>query len=167
MAIKIRSLEPTKGTGTLTQNDNTYRDLALDFSMESIGSAKKLFANNVQKDLNTNTDFAAIDNSIQNIFNTAPGQKILNPAFGADLKRYLFQPVTEETAKILGEVIIKAISLYEPRVKVKNIDIKAFPDQNMYTINIHCDIKSLADKQYKFTGALTTRGVVSVSTGDY
>jgi len=55
MAIKIRSLEPKKGTGTLTQSDSTYRDLALDFSMQSIGSAKKLFASNVQKDLNTNT----------------------------------------------------------------------------------------------------------------
>ena len=166
MAIKIRSLEPSKGSGTLTEGDSTYRDLALDFSMESTGSATKLFANNVQKDLNTNTDFAAIDNSIKNIFNTAPGQKILNPAFGADLKRYLFQPVTEETAKILGEVIVKALGLYEPRIKVKNLDIKAFPDQNMYTIAIYCDIKSLADKQYKFTGAVTSRGVVSVSTGN-
>ena len=147
MAIKIRSLEPKKGTGTLTQGDSTYRDLALDFSMETLGASKKLFASNVQKDLNTNTDFKAIDNSISNIFNTAPGQKILNPAFGADLKRYLFQPVSEPTAKILGEVIVKALSLYEPRVKVKNVDIKAFPDENIYRINIFCDIKSLANKQ--------------------
>jgi len=167
MAIKIRSLEPKKGTGTLTQGDSTYRDLALDFSMETLGASKKLFASNVQKDLNTNTDFKAIDNSISNIFNTAPGQKILNPAFGADLKRYLFQPVSEPTAKILGEVILKALQLYEPRVKVKNIDIKAFPDDNMYKIDIFCDIKSLSDKQYKFTGALTTRGLVSTSTASY
>lgn len=163
MAIKIRSLEPKRGTGKLTQNKSTYRDLALDFSMESIGGAVKLFANNVQKDLDTDTDFKAIDNSIQNIFNTAPGQKILNPSFGADLKRYLFQPVTEETAKILGEVISKALNLYEPRVTVKNIDIQAIPDENMYEISIKCDIKSLADKQYKFTGTLSNRGVVSTS----
>lgn len=163
MAIKIRSLEPTKGSGTLTQGESTYRDLALDFSMKSLGGSTRSFTNNTQKDLNTNTDFSALDNSIKNIFNTAPGQKILNPAFGADLKRYLFQPVTEETAKILGEVIVKALGMYEPRIKVKNLDIKAFPEQNMYTISIYCEIKSLADKQYKFTGALTTRGVVSVA----
>jgi phage baseplate assembly protein W len=167
MAIKIRSLEPKKNTGTLTQGESTYRDLALDFSMESIGSAKKLFASNVQKDLDTNTDFSAIDNSIYNIFNTAPGQKILNPAFGADLKRYLFQPVSEPTAKILGEVIVKALLLYEPRVKVKNVDIKAFPDDNMYKINIFCDIKSLANKQYKFTGSLTTQGLLNTTTSSY
>jgi len=83
------------------------------------------------------------------------------------LKRYLFQPVSEPTAKILGEVILKALQLYEPRVKVKNIDIKAFPDDNMYKIDIFCDIRSLADKQYKFTGALSSRGLVSTSTSTY
>ena len=167
MAIKIKSLEPKKGTGTLVSQDSTYRDLALDFSMESLGSATKLFANVAKKDLDTVTDFKAIDSSITNIFNTAPGQKILNPAFGADLKRYLFQPVTEETAKILGEVIVKALGLYEPRVKITTLNIKAIPDDNRYNIEIFCDIKSLKHKQYKFAGNLTSRGVTNVSTSSY
>src|SRR5210317_842164 len=136
MAIKVKSLEPKKGQGILISPDTVFRDLALDFSMESTGSAKNLLSNTTKKDLDTDIDFKAIDNSITNIFNTAPGQKILNPSFGADLKRYLFQPVTEETAKILGEVILQALTLYEPRVKVKNVNIKAYPDQYTYRIDI-------------------------------
>ena len=167
MALKIKSLEPKKTGGVLVSTQDTYKDVAFDFVMETDAAAKNLFSNTTKKDLGVNTDYKAIDNSLTNIFNTAPGQKILNPRFGADLKRYLFQPVTEETAKILGEVILKAIQLYEPRVNVTEIFIKAFPEDHMYQIDLYCKIPSIKNNgDYRYKGALSSRGVVNVS-GSY
>ena len=159
MAIKVKSLSNNQSNTKLSDSEAVFKDIALDFNMASPTGTQQIFAKAQRTDLDVNTDYQAIDNSLYNIFNTSPGQKILNPRFGADLKRYLFQPVTEETAQLLGEVIMQSIKLYEPRITVKEVFIKAFPEQHMYTIDIHCEIPALKNKNYKYSGTLTDTGV--------
>lgn len=161
MALNIKSLKPRGDGTTLVDSRNTYADLALDFEMSSPGGSNQLFANNTKKDLKTNTDYEAISNSFTNIFNTSPGQKILSPNFGSDLRYYLFQPVNEETGKLIGDVILKSIKLYEPRVKVKDIFVVARPEENEYQIDIYCQIPALQNKDFKYQGTLTDQGVSS------
>lgn len=161
MALNIKSLKPVGDGTTLVDSKNTYADLALDFSMKSPGGSNQLFANNTKKDLHVNNDFEAISNSLTNIFNTSPGQKILSPNFGSDLRYYLFQPVNEETGKLIGDVILKSIKLYEPRVKIKDIFVLARPDQNEYQIDIYCKIPALQNKEFKYQGTLTDQGVTT------
>jgi uncharacterized protein len=161
MAIKISSLSSSDNPGKLTDSEATFRDLALDFKMIGESGSKQLFSKEPRKDLASTIDYQAIDNSLFNIFNTSPGQKILNPRFGADLKRYLFQPVTEETAQLLGEVILQSIKLYEPRINVNEVFINAYPEEYMYTIDIHCTIPALKNKNYKYSGKLTDTGVTT------
>lgn len=161
MAINITSLNSNGNSANKSNYKSKFRDIALDFSLTTIGEGAQLFSKNSKKDLDVDTDYTAIDNSISNIFNTAPGQKILNPRFGADLKRYLFQPVTEETAQLLGEVIMKSLELYEPRVKVKELFINADPENHLYTIDIYCTIPALKNNNYKYSGTLTDNGVTT------
>jgi phage baseplate assembly protein W len=161
MALNIKSLKPRGDGTTLVDSKDTYADLALDFSMDSPGGSNQLFAKSTKKDLKRSTDYEAISNSFTNIFNTSPGQKILNPSFGSDLRYYLFQPVNEETGKLIGDVILKSIKLYEPRVKIKDIMVTARPDQNEYQIDIYCLIPSLQNKSFKYNGTLTDQGVTS------
>lgn len=161
MAINITSLQPSKNNSKLTDSDATFRDVGFDFNLVTSGGSNQLFSKTSRKDLGVDTDYKAIDNSLNNIFNTSPGQKILNPRFGADLKRYLFQPVTEETAQLLGEVIMKSIELYEPRITVNELFIKAFPDEHLYTIDIYCSIPALRNKNYKFSTNLTDAGTTA------
>lgn len=160
MAINISTLKPTDDGFSNTSSGSTYTDLSLDFSLKSQNTAKKqLFADTGVSDLNTDTDYGAITNSLLNIFNTAPGEKILNPGFGADLRYYLFEPISEKTAQIIGEVIVKAIKMYEPRVSIDEVYIKAFPEQNEYQIDVYLLIPTLNNSKYTFEGTLTDTGV--------
>lgn len=159
MALNIKSLKRVSDGTKLQDSNKTFTDLALDFSMDSPAGGNQLFAKNTKKDLNLDDDYKAISNSLTNIFNTSPGQKILSPNFGSDLRQYLFQPVNEETAKLIGDVINKSIRLYEPRVKLKEIFVMAFPDDNEYKIDIHCEIPALKNKSFNYKGSLTDQGV--------
>lgn len=160
MAINISTLKPKSIGTTLLDGTSTYRDLADVFEMKSTKSQNQFLGDSLSKDLSTDVDYKAISNSLQNIFNTSPGEKILNPAFGADLKRYLFEPIDETTAEVVGNVIVKAIKLYEPRVTLENVQVIARPDDNEYIINIYLKIPSLkSNKSATFSGTLSSAGV--------
>ena len=121
----------------------TYKDLHLDLTAAStVGLG--LSVNN-SNDIIADIDIEAIRNSVRNILTTRPGQKILTPSFGASLERYLFEPITDVMGKIIGNQILNAISSYEPRVNVININVTPDPENNQYSIKVvyeYLDIKS-------------------------
>jgi phage baseplate assembly protein W len=165
MAITIDSLNGnntglTKQPSKDNTSNSTFVDLGLDFDMETTGGKSTSTTKSGKLDLKLDEDYKAISNSIVNIFNTSPGQKILNPSFGADLSRYLFSPITPETGQVIGNVILKALEMYEPRVNIDNIDIVADIDRQQYTINIYVKIISLENKDFKFKGTLSQSGLV-------
>ena len=89
-------------------------------------------------------------NSLRNIFTTTPGQKVLNPGFGINLSRWLFEPCTEFTAREIAEVMLSGIERNEPRVSVKTIQVVANKEANEYIIKLVITIPSLSiiDKTY-------------------
>ena len=160
MAINITTLKPEDDGLSNAKDGSIYTDLSLDFSLKSNNSSKKqLFSDNTSSDLKIDQDYQAITNSLLNIFNTAPGEKILSPGFGADLRYYLFEPISEKTAQLIGEVIVKSIKMYEPRCSVEEVFVKAFPEQNEYQIDVYLTIPTLNNQNYTFEGTLTDQGV--------
>jgi phage baseplate assembly protein W len=113
---------------------SVYTDLHLDLTpMVNVGvGLNSVNANDILID----NDEQAIKNSIRNIFTTKPGQKLLTPDFGCSLERYLFEPITDSLAKIIGDEILNAITSYEPRIDVINIKISPQPDLNQYSIQV-------------------------------
>jgi len=111
-----------------------YTDLHLDVLQSSnIGvGLNPSFANDILVD----NDIFAIKNSINNILNTKPREKLLSPEFGANLEKYLFEPVTDVMGRVIGNEILNAISAYEPRIEVLNVNIVADPDNNQYSIQV-------------------------------
>jgi phage baseplate assembly protein W len=85
-------------------------------------------------DIEIDEDTAAIKNSLYNIFSTIPGQKLLTPSFGASLDQYVFESVDTMRGKIIGEDILRAITTFEPRIQVLNIEVYPKPDELMYYI---------------------------------
>ena len=163
-SLNITSLNDSP-QDTLPQGaDAIFKDLALDFSLDSTGGNSALFGSSVKRDMKVDSDYKAISNSLINIFNTTPGEKILNPRFGVNLSRYLFEPVSEEIAGVIGDVILQGIELYEPRVSVTNIDIIADAEQHEYEINIHLGIAALEGRQFTFSGTLNSEGLSRSST---
>ena len=97
-------------------------------------------------------------NSIKNIFNTSPGEKLLNPEFGLALKRYLFAPLTQDTAESIGEEIIKGIEKYEPRAQINRCDVVVNYDDNEYLIVLTLTIPPLNILQKRYSGLLSQTG---------
>lgn len=141
------SLEPYK-----------YKDMSLDIKENKKSAGQGLYSKNVVTDIEHSLDYEAITNSIINIFNTTPGEKILSPYFGLSLKQYLFEPTSLNTANTIGDVILLGLTKWEPRVIVDNIDIIVDHDQQTYEITLRLLIPSLNNDNYVMTGVLTKSG---------
>ena len=132
--IKPRQVNnPTVVPSTpVTPNQYVYCDLHLDLSIgNNVGNG----LNNVDSnDIRVDYDNFAIRNSLTNIFTTRPGQKILNPAFGANLEQFLFERVDTIKGKILGNTILQNINNFEPRVNVQSVQVQPVPDEQLYYV---------------------------------
>lgn len=153
MAVKIKNLE--KVAKIYTSQQYIYKDISLDVNVSQIitpGSKKAIPGNDIQADF----DIAAIRNSLQNLFNTLPGQRFLFPEYGLDLNQFLFLPVTENTARAIGERMLSVINTYEQRVVVQGIRVAIDPDNNQYNISITVQLPTL-NRVTTLDGVLNTR----------
>lgn len=103
----------------------TYTDLDLDF-----------MPNPVTGDILKKTDDQAIAASIANILSTAHYEKLFNPSFGCNIKKYLFEPIDDITTNNIREEIRRSITNFETRVQLLDVIVEPNYDQNGYTISI-------------------------------
>ena len=78
---------------------------------KEVGKKEKMEEKQNQQNLKAQYDLGAIKNSIKNIFVTFPGQKLLNPTFGLNLMQFLFLPISEVTANLIGQRIVNGIGI--------------------------------------------------------
>ncbi len=158
--IKPRQVNsPTTVPSTpVAPNQYVYCDLHLDLSMaNNIGNGLNTQESN---DITVDYDYNAIKNSLTNIFSTRPGEKILNPSFGANLEQFLFDRVDSIRGKILGNTILENITNYEPRVNVQSVQVQPVPDKQLYYVLLVYQILNIGvvDKlqlQFNATGVTT------------
>jgi phage baseplate assembly protein W len=63
-----------------------------------------------------------IKQSLYIVLATAPGERVMRPAFGAGIRQQVFNSIDTTTVTILKDTIARAILFFEPRVKVEAID---------------------------------------------
>lgn len=148
MAITINT-----GSAPVRQTSDriTFRDLHVDLVEEVAPKSKTLHGIGTKIDLKTSVDEGAVMNSLKNLFNTIPGQKLLDPTYGLNLSEWLFNPASETVARSIGETIQSGVERYEPRVNIDHIDIIVNMEQNQYEIELIMTIPSLniITKSYK------------------
>jgi phage baseplate assembly protein W len=118
-------------------------------------------------DIEQSIDYEAISNSITNIFNTTPGQKLLNPEFGLALRQYLFEPLSYDIAENIGETILLGITEYEPRVRVLHVHVIIDFDAHEYEITLKLAVPALNNSKMTISGSLDTDGFTSTDTSDF
>ena len=95
----------------------------------------------------------AVRNSLKQIFTWIPGERIINPEFGSSLKKYLYEPITEENQERIVAEIRACVIRSEPRVIVDRI-VKATSiddiEENTVKLDIYYRIKGLSDKQFMY-----------------
>jgi hypothetical protein len=140
--IKLTDISTNNLNGASLKQGYLYKDLFLDLDT-SVYYNKQLNKSSVLKDVQGLFDENAIRNSITNIFLTAPGEKILSPEFGLDLRRYLFEPISDFGAFAIKDDIKNRLPEMEPRVTIQNVVVVPYPEQNEYRITMQIDIPSL------------------------
>ena len=133
MAIRIDQLEEL--SNFVEKNRYIFKDIFLDIKKRTQFSSV-LEENIDQNDLAVHYDKDAIFTSLRNLFTTTPGQRFLFPIYGLDLRKYLFQPINDATARSIGMEITKAIKDFEPRVELIQCNIIGKPDDNTYEIDV-------------------------------
>lgn len=134
-----------------------YADLHLDLK-QGILLNDQLHKTPQISDIVTDFDLNAVRNSIVTLFTTSPGEKILSPLYGLDLRGYLFNPITEYTGRIIADDIIRNVSLFEPRVRLTNISVTADIDNQQYTIILQFNVPSLGITGVQLAGAINNSG---------
>ena len=103
----------------------TYKDL--DFSFKQ---------NPNTNDVGIKKDNLSISQSVLNILRTNHGERQFNYGFGANLRQYLFENMTNITAANMATSINVALRNFEPRIEVLNTNIQAKHDQNEVNIKV-------------------------------
>jgi len=65
----------------------------------------------------------AIKQSIYVIIHTVPGERVMHPDFGCEIHSLIFHPANEQTAAIAERYVREALERWEPRIKLKEINI--------------------------------------------
>ena len=101
-----------------------YKDIDLTFAKRSSG------------DIFKKTDAAAVKQSVKNILMTNPTEKPFDPYFGGGLNEFLFELSEEFSELDIQEQVAQAIENYEPRARVKAVNVSLNPDFNSMTVNV-------------------------------
>ena len=63
--------------------------------------------------------------SLRLILSTEPGERVMLPAFGAGLRRFLFEPNVPATHRLVEEACRRAVQRWEPRVHLEDVQVSA------------------------------------------
>lgn len=142
MNIKIKSLKTSDLKEKSREKGYLYKDVSFDLE-PTIYNNSQLNRKEYLKDIQANFDEEAIKISISNIFLTSPGQKILNPTFGLDMRRYLFEPISEFISILIGDDIENKLPDQEPRITVEDVSVIPDFDNQEYRIFLQINVPSL------------------------
>lgn len=107
-----------------SSKSRTYKDIDCTFNKKPSG------------DIYSKNDAAAVKQAIKNLLMTSRGEKPFNPYYGADLNSLLFSLSTESDTSTVEENIYNAISNYEPRAVVREVDVRLNADTHSANIRV-------------------------------
>ena len=89
-----------------------------------------------------------LDQAVEIILTTSPGQRVMRPGFGCRLQELVFMPNNNQTAAQARRYVEEALGMWEPRVRVVNVEAGPDPDNpNRLLIEIEYEVKSTHDKR--------------------
>jgi hypothetical protein len=97
----------------------------------------------ITKDLPVIINERAITRSVRNLVETILTERPFNPDLGSNIRKMLFENVTIPTSIEIKDQIEDSIMSFEPRVSNLVVDVKPFPDDNTFEVDIKYDIRGL------------------------
>jgi phage baseplate assembly protein W len=90
--------------------------------------------------ISTFTTKDQIKSNLINLLLTNKGERVMNPTFGCDIKKQLFQNITTELQQKIIDIIVEAVSIFMPEIQVGLIEVTPNTDYNQISITIYYKI---------------------------
>jgi hypothetical protein len=77
-----------------------------------------------------------IKSNLVNLLLTDVGERVMNPEFGCNLKKFLFEGITESNSELLASNLANSIAIFIPEITVTNITVAPNPDYNLIDLSV-------------------------------
>ena len=111
MAIKDTSRKP------FIQDNDTNVKVGIDLPIRRDAGLDGFFAS-------TSTTIEAVKNNIRNLLQTNEGERFFQPNLGMNLRRILFEHITNENLIGIQDSILDKLSVWLPFVEVRDIQVE-------------------------------------------
>ena len=89
-----------------------------------------------------------LEQSIQIILTTSPGQRVMRPTFGCRLQELVFAPNNSHTAAQARRYVEEALGMWEPRIRVDRVSVRPDPDDtSRLLVEITYEVKATHDQR--------------------
>ena len=88
----------------------------------------------------TSTVLEQAKSNIRNLLLTSPGERVMQPEFGSNLKQQIFENIGVISVDAIDSTIREAISRQLPYVIINEIVIDAKPDDNIINISLEFSV---------------------------
>jgi phage baseplate assembly protein W len=78
-----------------------------------------------------------IKSNLVNLLLTSIGERIMNPNFGTELRRFLFEGINDSNSELLKNSLLNSIAIYVPDITVTDISIVPNTDYNSINLNVN------------------------------
>jgi uncharacterized protein len=83
-----------------------------------------------------------IERSLEIIFTTTLGERLMNPAFGCNLVEMLFEPMNTGSITYVKNLLETAILYHEPRIDADTIDVQPDPLEGLLLIKVEYRVRT-------------------------
>jgi phage baseplate assembly protein W len=91
--------------------------------------------------ISTFTTRDQIKSNLINLLLTNKGERIMNPTFGCDIKKQLFQNITTDLQQNIINIIVDAVSIFIPEIQIGLIEVIPNIDYNQISITVYYKIR--------------------------
>ena len=113
------------------------------FNQEVVGSDDKLYDYlakiTAKGDFKRVTDINVIITSWNNILMTPRRTFLMDPEYGSDLHKILFDPVDESTVERIKAEVVSRIRAYDDRAKIDGVEVLLNSNRKGFTVNVFVD----------------------------
>jgi phage baseplate assembly protein W len=105
------------------------------------------FIGGPQNIMSRQEDERLIKNDILQLLLTVPGERVMRPDYGVNLRNFVFEQMVNRDLSQLRQEIKRGITEYEPRVNVEDVYIKRDDDNNRIELRVIVNLKKDPKKQ--------------------
>ena len=126
--------------------DNSKNNFVIDRQEDKfIGLKLPLVLDNGQI-ASTKTTLDAVKQNILNLCSTELGERVMQPNLGVNLKKYLFEPFSENIVIQIQDTIVESMDYWLPFVQLNDIQVN-ISDSERNTLEIVVDFSLKKDPQ--------------------